>query len=475
MSIFGRSERSTDTSERVGLLLDKNAGAKKNGFGEKSKHTPKEAPFGRKAAVMAACLAQQFVCIGMGYGYSVMYAELVIALDVSRSVASLTAAFYFATVNIGGLFFTGLIRKFGPGRSIVVGSFIGSVGLFASGFSPNITGIILLSGVLTGFGMSVCYLAGFIAVSWMFHKNAGLALASLTIGSSVGQFAAPLLYESTIAEYTWRGSFIVLSALPLQCLIAGVLIHCSRDYFVTGAEAQPEDYHDGASSPKQRSVYLSLIFDRLMIIILINFFTLSLTGNVEAWFIVDMLVSRGMTRQAGSVAASAIGLANVVGRLVATITRYKLPNIPTVYHWIYLCPLTAVTHFLIIILPQYSTILALCVLYGIVFGITVAQAPAIMFEATGLSRYPQGMALMNVVYGVGDAISAVVGGYIKDATGTYNIAFYIAGAVCIYNGVTSVLASYYVRERNKMPRHDAGLTVKRETRQRLISSTRIHP
>ncbi|WAR17930.1 hypothetical protein MAR_032524 [Mya arenaria] len=182
MSIFGRSERSTDTSERVGLLLDKNAGAKKNGFGEKSKHTPKEAPFGRKAAVMAACLAQQFVCIGMGYGYSVMYAELVIALDVSRSVASLTAAFYFATVNIG--------------------------------------------------------------------------------------------------------------------------------------------------------------------------------GNVEAWFIVDMLVSRG---------------------------------------------------------------------------------------------------------------------YIKDATGTYNIAFYIAGAVCIYNGVTSVLASYYVRERNKMPRHDAGLTVKRETRQRLISSTRIHP
>jgi len=38
----------------------------------------------------------------MGYGLSVMYAELVAVLNVSRSVAALTAAFYFLTVNIGG-------------------------------------------------------------------------------------------------------------------------------------------------------------------------------------------------------------------------------------------------------------------------------------------------------------------------------------------------------------------------------------
>ena len=76
----------------------------------------------------------------------------------------------------------------------------------------------------------------------------------------------------------------------------------------------------------------------------------------------------------------------------------------------YLCPLVAASHLLVILLEDYWSIVAACVFYGVVFGITVAQAPAIMFEACGRKRYAQGMALVNVMYGVGDFLSVVLGG-----------------------------------------------------------------
>ncbi|WAR17159.1 MOT6-like protein [Mya arenaria] len=478
MTVFVRPEASYHNFEREKLLSYKGSEAIENGYGTKEapplcvKHTSRS----RKASVMLACLVQQFVCIGMGFGFSVMFAELVPALGVTRSVASLLEAAYFCAVSVGGIFFTSIIRKVGPGRSIILGSTVGSIGIFASGFSPNITGIIILSGVLAGLGMSICFLSGYVAVSWIFQDNASLALAALTIGSSVGQFAFPLLFEVTLAEYTWRGSFMVMAGFPLQCIVCGVVVYGSREYFVTGEQvaAQTNTAEMKGVNHPSRNAYGTLLMDGVVILVLFNFFLLSLTGNCEAWFIVDMLMSRGMTREAGSVAASAIGLANVMGRLAATVTRYKLPNIPTIYHWVYICPLTAITHVLVVNVYQYVSIVGVCIVYGILYGITVAQGPSIMFDVAGLQRYPQGMALINVMYGVGDALSAVLGGYVKDTTGSYGLVFYIAAGASVYTGVSSFICAYFVRKRI-VNKPKGAITVKRETRERLISSTMIHP
>ena len=48
--------------------------------------------------------------------------------------------------------------------------------------------------------------------------------------------------------------------------------------------------------------------------------------------------------------------------------------------------------------------------YGIANGVTVAQEPAIMFEASGIERYPNGIALMNMMYGIGNFVGGVLGG-----------------------------------------------------------------
>lgn len=85
--------------------------------------------------------------------------------------------------------------------------------------------------------MCTCYLAAFITVSWVFHKDPGVPLVCLTIGSSLGQFVVPSLYEVFMETFGWSGAFIMVAGIALQCIPFGVIILCSREYYVTAREA----------------------------------------------------------------------------------------------------------------------------------------------------------------------------------------------------------------------------------------------
>lgn len=43
----------------------------------------------RKVCVMFSCVVQLFICNGIGYGLSVMYAELIIVFNAKRADAAL--------------------------------------------------------------------------------------------------------------------------------------------------------------------------------------------------------------------------------------------------------------------------------------------------------------------------------------------------------------------------------------------------
>ncbi|XP_052812276.1 monocarboxylate transporter 3-like [Mya arenaria] len=425
---------------------------------------PREANLMRKLAVMGGCLMQQMVVNGIGYGLSVLYPELIVVFGSSRTNASLVQGIYMGICTGGGIIFTSLIRRFGPGRSIMVGAAVGTIGLFCSSFAKNLPAVIILTGVVAGTGLCTCYLAAFIAISWIFRSDAGFALVCLTAGSSVGQFFMPLVIEACISRYTWSGAYIVISALPLQCLACGLLIHSSSEFYVTSNTSADGDQAGKTDNDKKtnrsKGAFRSLLTDVTILLLLVTYFMMSLTGNAEAWFIVDMVVTRGFTRQSGSVIASAIGMANFIGRMLGTLLRYKMPNTPTLYHWIYLCPLTAVTHALVVIFHDYTGIFCSCVAYGVIYGISVAQAPAIMFETAGLDRYPQGMALVNTMYGIGNILSGLLGGFIRDSTGQYDIVFWLAVGTTLYNGLGAALAAYLIRKKGRDNRMNDEISVR---------------
>lgn len=80
------------------------------------------------------------------------------------------------------------------------------------------------------------------------------------------------------------------------------------------------------------------------------------------------------------------------------------------YHWMYLFILLAAIHVFVIKMTEFLPLLLGCFAVGITMGTAAAQTPAIMYEASGLDRYPQGMAMVNVMYGIGELVGALIGG-----------------------------------------------------------------
>ena len=79
-------------------------------------------------------------------------------------------------------------------------------------------------------------------------------------------------------------------------------------------------------------------------------------------------------------------------------------------NWIYAALLVGASHAAVIFLPVYSVTVAAMFIYGIFFGIIAATSPAVMFEASGLERYPQAVALMSLCNGTGNTVGGLLGG-----------------------------------------------------------------
>ena len=132
----------------------------------------------------------------------------------------------------------------------------------------------------TGLGLSINYLAPFITASLVFHENAGVPLVFLTTGSSIGQFIFPYAYEIFISEYGWSGAYILVAAIALHCVPAGLFVHVSSDY-MKAIEEQPKTQNDDTKNCCRCLPGLALLLDFKILLILTICFLLASTGRLN--------------------------------------------------------------------------------------------------------------------------------------------------------------------------------------------------
>ena len=76
-----------------------------------------------------------------------------------------------------------------------------------------------------GIGMGILYLASDVIVTIAFDKRRSLAVAVVSIGESVGTLVMPLFTTICLELYDWRGTFLILSGIMLQGVVAGLLLN----------------------------------------------------------------------------------------------------------------------------------------------------------------------------------------------------------------------------------------------------------
>jgi MFS family permease len=120
-----------------------------------------------------------------------------------------------------GPFAAAFMNYFGVRKVVCVALVLITAGLFASLAMTEIWQLILLWGVVVGFGtgLTAMVLGATVAARW-FTERRGLALGMLTASSATGQLAFMPLMASLSENYGWRTAIMLICALLLIAVTA---------------------------------------------------------------------------------------------------------------------------------------------------------------------------------------------------------------------------------------------------------------
>lgn len=80
---------------------------------------------------------------------------------------------------------------------------------------------------------------------------------------------------------------------------------------------------------------------------------------------------------------------------------------------------------------------------AVVFGIAAFSVPTIMAAASGdtvgASLAPAGLGFITLFFGIGQALGPVIGGWMRDTTGTFTYAFVLSAAVSLLGAAGSLI------------------------------------
>ncbi len=381
--------------------------------------------------------------LSQGFGkmsYSVILPSMKEGLSLTYTQVGLigTGNFigYLVIAVVGGF----LASRFGARRVIFVSLLVMGVGLFLTGLSDSFSFAFvtrLIAGMGNG-GAPVPMIT--LPAIWFVASKRGLAMGIVNMGVGLGLSLSGLILPYCISCYGqdgWKYAWYLMGLIVLVCSFVcyALLRDHPRDKGLTmygGEVRQPQasplttflsavqQVVGQAEIWKLGCVYLMFGFSYM---VYLTFFIAYLTREI------------GMrTAEAGQVFAVLGffsifcglpwgGISDKLGRRYASVFAY----------------LTLAVSYLLF--AFYQDIVGFYV-SAVIFGLTAFAIPVIMAAAVGDAAGGQlaaaGFGFITLFFGIGQAFAPFVGGWIKDATGTFTNAFGLCAVIALLGAFCSL-------------------------------------
>lgn len=423
-------------------------------------NSPPSVPF-RAWVVTYAGMAVN-LCLGILYAWSIWKGKLVAtpgheagsAMDgLNTGWSYLTDAQATWAYSIGGMTFAlcmipgGIVQdRLGPKVGATAGGLFLVAGCMVAGLLKSYLGLVIGFGLLGGIGMGLGYAAATpAAVKWFGPHRRGLV-----VGIVVGGFGAAAIYVSPLAQalidaYGITGSFVGLGSLfAVVIIVAGQLLAWPPTGYVTPPPAVQASARQAASMTardwKAKEMASTWQFYALVAL----FFGQAQSGLLviaNAKPLLSQLSSGGGFFQENAWLLPAyVGLINAIGRVGTGFYSDKLGRINA---YLLNGGVSAVCLLALPAIIQAEGSLALFAAVGVVawqYGGCLSLMPAITADFFGPKNLGFNYGLVFLGWGLAFLIP-LAAGFIKDATGSLDVAFYGSGGLL----AVLVLASKFVR------------------------------
>ncbi len=378
------------------------------------------------------------------YGFSAFFTPLIREFGWSRAALSGAVSVSRLEGGILALPVGILLDRFGPRKIMFFGIFVTGLGYIVLSQVNSLLTFYLVFVILVqgggsfGFGNAVN-----VAVANWFRKKRGRAMGIITMGLSFGGAAVPVV-AWIIANFGWRTAAVVAGLLlwgfgfPLATLVR----HRPQPYgylpdgdtpqpgtSVNATDLQSTDKREGSSDVKVVEINLDeeVNFSPMQAIRTMAFWSIAMTfaarhlvtGSVAVHLLPYLIQDRSLD---ATVAATVVGLMAIIGAPGRVLFGWLGDRTDKRYVMAGCFIFQSVGITALNLVPGWTGIALFLGLYAPTYSGVLPLIPAIQAEYFGPERFGTIRGMMTPVGLIGTVIGPVFAGYVKDVTGSYEIA-----------------------------------------------------
>lgn len=323
-----------------------------------------------------------------------------------------------------------LADKYGARKVVVMGGIGYSAGLYLMSQATTPLALYLTTGVLIGLSLSATSFGVILgavgqAVS---EKHRSTALGLVSAGGSVGQFFILPFGQALIGSYGW---ILALAALGVVALLMVPL--------ATGLDGRKASERQVPSQLVAEAV-VEAGLHRGYWLLTAGFFVCGFQVTFMATHLPAYIVDLGFSARLGATALALIGLVNIIGSSFWGIMggKYSKKYNLTL---LYLARALAIAVFLLFP-PSQTGILIFAAVMGFLWLGTVPLTSGLIGQIFGVQYLSTLFGIVFFSHQVGAFVGVWMGGYIFDATGSYDLVWWVA----IVLGLISALLHWPINE-----------------------------
>lgn len=378
------------------------------------------------------------LALGILYSWSIFAKHLREDMGWSATetqIPYMLACGVFALIMIPG----GRIQdRIGPKTVIMAAAVLAGLGLVGSSFFLSITGLSIFFGLLFGTAIGLGYSSTTPpAVKWFAAEKRGLVTGIVVSGFGLASVYAAPLSNFLVGAFGLMNTFLILGA-SFFLLIMGFaqFINNPPDGYrakvksdnscrtdVKCSVSLPDyEWYEMLRTPQFYLLWFMFCFASLaglMVIGQLSSIALEQAGVAAGFFIVAVLA-----------------IFNAGGRIIGGVMFDRLGRTPTLLLIFIMQSLNFVLFNLFNSLPL---LLAGTVIAGLCYGACLSIFPATTADLFGVRNLGINYGLVFVAWGAGGVFGGLIGGQVRDITGSYMYAYLVAAALCVAGAVLTVM------------------------------------
>uniref|UniRef100_A0A3Q2SV51 Solute carrier family 16 member 5 n=1 Tax=Fundulus heteroclitus TaxID=8078 RepID=A0A3Q2SV51_FUNHE len=369
-----------------------------------------------------------------GWGWVVLVATIL--------VLALTLGF----PSCVGIFYTDLQNEFHASNS-------------ETSWVPSIMTSVLHAG---GLGFCFSFQPAVTILGHYFVRRRAFANAMSSTGTALGLCTLPFLGNYLHTEFGWRGSFLILGAVLLNCCVCGAVMRPLQPKRRRGQPLMDRAPPPLEKETKQRgcirtvwrffvaSLKEHMAFDQLLhnkryCVFAIGITVMMLGFVVPLIYLVPYATAHGMEPGRAALLLSILGIVNIVVRPPFAI-MFNLPWFKGRHIYVFASALlfNGLSNCICCIGAGFPVLVGYVVMYGLSMSVVGSLMFTVLMDIVAMSRFPSALGLLAVMESVTLLIGPPLAGILVDRTREYFYVFIACSAVVAFSGVFLMLSFFWL-------------------------------